>query len=66
MNTVDLSQLSGGLFILSSLFFLEIGGLVSYAVLQFVKHRKHKAIISLVLAIISMIAFIYILNTWYL
>jgi|GEM_PF-4945130 len=66
MNTVDLSQLSAELFILSSLFFLEIGGLVSYAVLQFVKHRKRRAIISLVLAVISSFAFYYILNTWYL
>lgn len=65
MSVVDVSAVPADFFILAVVFILLIFGLLSFGILKMFQQRFRTGWFSFAGAIVSSIAFIVIINTWY-
>ena len=65
MELVDISDVSVQLFITGVIFIMMIGSFLSLGVLKLFQLKKRQGIIYLVLAVVSLISLILIVNTWF-
>jgi hypothetical protein len=65
VELVDISDVSVQLFITGVIFIMMIGSFLSLGVLKLFQLKKRQGIIYLVLAVVSLISLILIVNTWF-
>jgi hypothetical protein len=65
VELVDITEVSPALFIVGALFILLIGSSLSLGVLRLFQERKKQGIWLLVLAVVSVVALVLVMNTWF-
>jgi hypothetical protein len=65
VELVDLSNVSLGLFVTGVIFILAIGSFLSLGALRFFQHRKGQGGMYMALSALSLVALIWIVNTWF-
>ncbi|WP_276351997.1 hypothetical protein [Cohnella caldifontis] len=65
MEITDVSNVSAGLFVTGVIFILAIGSFLSLGVLRFFQQRKGQGGTYLALSALSLVAMIWIVNTWF-
>jgi hypothetical protein len=65
VEVTDVSNVSAGLFVTGALFILAIGSFLSLGVLRFFQQRKGQGGAYLALSALSLIAMIWVVNTWF-
>ncbi|MFD0670560.1 hypothetical protein [Cohnella sp. GCM10027633] len=65
MDLVDIKDLSAALFITGALFILAIGSFLSLGVLRFFQENKRQGFMYLGLSVVSFVALVLTMNTWF-
>ncbi|MEF2247223.1 MULTISPECIES: hypothetical protein [unclassified Paenibacillus] len=65
MSLVDISDVSASLFIVGAVFILLTFGLLSFGILRMFQQKFRAGWISIALAVISFIVFVFVINKWY-
>jgi len=65
LEVVDVSDVSAGLFVTGAIFILLIGSFLSLGVLRFFQLKKRKGFMYMGLSVLSLIAMVLVVNTWF-